>query len=570
LLEDMSEPVPPLPEKGSEAAQRILGELDRIIDKGLSDSSDRQRSLLRYLVTEEVEGRGDRLKAYSIATDVFGRSADFDAQQDSIVRVEIGRLRKSLELYYATAGRLDPMRISVEKGQYRPSFEMREPFVKAGPVKASPVKASGGGRRWLTIVVGVAVFFAGVALWATRSARETEQRTSPRIAIAPFSFAADRPGQDYIGAGLRAELVSTLSEFQWLSVFPITRSVDLVAGEKPTNWRVDFLVRANVQISGDTVTVAPVLLDGATGAVRWSRRYEAPFRADAVNALQHDIATRIAADVGQPFGVVADLELTRASLDEFHGDEAFRCSLRALQFWSTYRREDYAPAEECASRLGGAASADSNMQAVLALLKLDGARYGFDAAPRETLLAQADELGSLAYRRSPRASLPRAAHYSSALCSGDMSTFRVIAGAAVRDSPNNPAVLLDVGAKMALGAGDWTEGLDLVARARNLTSNVPNWFDIAETVDALKRHREISMKTIHFAALETDHPLLLLVDLAVQVEQKQPEAASVTSARLSQLGYDGEAKRMALLDNQCWSKPVKDALKSFLVEAKTR
>jgi adenylate cyclase len=93
----------------------LLESLATVLENGLATASDRQRRLIQYLVTEELEGRGDRLKAISIATDVLGRSADFNPQTDSIVRVEMGRIRQTLELYYATLGQNDPVQIKFEK-----------------------------------------------------------------------------------------------------------------------------------------------------------------------------------------------------------------------------------------------------------------------------------------------------------------------------------------------------------------------------------------------------------------------------------------------------------------------
>jgi hypothetical protein len=92
------------PETENERKMQALDSLARVLKNGLATASDRQRRLIQYLATEELEGRGDRLKAVSIATDVLGRSVDFDPQTDSIVRVEMGRMRKALNLYYATHG----------------------------------------------------------------------------------------------------------------------------------------------------------------------------------------------------------------------------------------------------------------------------------------------------------------------------------------------------------------------------------------------------------------------------------------------------------------------------------
>jgi hypothetical protein len=60
--------------------------------------------LFDYIVRKYVEGETGNLKEYSIALDAFGRPVDFDPKLDSIVRVEVHRLRKKLKQYYATEG----------------------------------------------------------------------------------------------------------------------------------------------------------------------------------------------------------------------------------------------------------------------------------------------------------------------------------------------------------------------------------------------------------------------------------------------------------------------------------
>lgn len=70
-----------------------------------------------------MAGRGDRLKAYSIAIAALGKQAEFDPSADPIVRVEASRLRRCLNDYYLSDGQNDPMRITIPKGSYRPVFK---------------------------------------------------------------------------------------------------------------------------------------------------------------------------------------------------------------------------------------------------------------------------------------------------------------------------------------------------------------------------------------------------------------------------------------------------------------
>src|SRR5215213_9143319 len=86
-------------------------------------SPDTTRAQLeRYVVEETLEGRGERIKAYAIGVEVFERDETFDPQNEPVVRIEAGRLRRGLEHYYLTAGRTDPVLIEIPKGGYVPRF----------------------------------------------------------------------------------------------------------------------------------------------------------------------------------------------------------------------------------------------------------------------------------------------------------------------------------------------------------------------------------------------------------------------------------------------------------------
>ena len=92
------------------------------------DATGREHRFLSYVVEETLAGRGDRIKAYSIAVEVFGRDVSFDPQTDPIVRIEAGHLRRALERYYLTAGQADPILITIPKGGYVPTFSLRSPL----------------------------------------------------------------------------------------------------------------------------------------------------------------------------------------------------------------------------------------------------------------------------------------------------------------------------------------------------------------------------------------------------------------------------------------------------------
>ncbi|MGQ3291358.1 MAG: adenylate cyclase [Shinella sp.] len=101
------------------------GQLARIQKNAALDATHRERRLLEYVVEETLSGRGNRIKAYTIALEVFGRSDTFDPQADPIVRIAASHLRRALERYYLTSGKADPIVIDIPKGSYVPSFSIR-------------------------------------------------------------------------------------------------------------------------------------------------------------------------------------------------------------------------------------------------------------------------------------------------------------------------------------------------------------------------------------------------------------------------------------------------------------
>ena len=103
----------------------VRSQLVRILTSSDFETTERGRKFLAYVVEETLGRRADRIKAYSIATEVFGRDASFDSHSDPIVRIEAGHLRRALDRYYLTDGKADPIVITIPKGHYVPVFSER-------------------------------------------------------------------------------------------------------------------------------------------------------------------------------------------------------------------------------------------------------------------------------------------------------------------------------------------------------------------------------------------------------------------------------------------------------------
>src|ERR1700740_3675341 len=106
--------------------EAIQSEVERILASEKFARSKRLRSLLRFTVSQTLQGNADTLKEYVIGTEVLKKPDSYDPRSDSLVRVLASRLRVKLKEYYRDGGEDDPLVIEFPKGKYVPRFQRRE------------------------------------------------------------------------------------------------------------------------------------------------------------------------------------------------------------------------------------------------------------------------------------------------------------------------------------------------------------------------------------------------------------------------------------------------------------
>ena len=164
----------------TERAQ-FQAEIEKLVASHALHGSESLCKLLRYLGKQALEHPGTAVKEYQIATEVFGRQADFDPQLDSMVRVQAGRLRTKLAEYYNTEGSTDRIVVELPKGSYAVAFHERANAAVAhgngsgtGTWANDPVEPASDAavRRYLVPILSVALVAAlmaiGWLLWTHR------------------------------------------------------------------------------------------------------------------------------------------------------------------------------------------------------------------------------------------------------------------------------------------------------------------------------------------------------------------------------------------------------------------
>ncbi len=177
--------------------ERNFRQIDKLAASQALHGSESLCRLLRYLAKHTQDYPGTPLKEYQIATEVFGRPADFDPQVDSTIRVQAGRLRTKLSEYYGSAGSEDATVVELPKGSYLLAFHHRTASGLKGPVASgqhadyddSDLRRTARNRLVAIIAMAVlliASLFVIAAMMANRKPLETTHASD--IAPAPAAF----------------------------------------------------------------------------------------------------------------------------------------------------------------------------------------------------------------------------------------------------------------------------------------------------------------------------------------------------------------------------------------------
>ncbi len=111
-------------------------EADRVIEDVVFQRAPIQTRLLKFLVEKTLNSPAPPTQ-YEIAVYGLGKDEDYDLESDSYPRVQISRLRRRIENYYARNQAQDGLRLKLEAGSYRLTLEAAEPHEQA-PLTEEP------------------------------------------------------------------------------------------------------------------------------------------------------------------------------------------------------------------------------------------------------------------------------------------------------------------------------------------------------------------------------------------------------------------------------------------------
>ena len=573
-------------------AAEIREQLERILGSQCFEQAGRSSKFLRFSADQTLAGVGDRLKGYTIAVEVFGRPADFDAQNDPLVRVEAGRLRRRLAEYYAGEGKSDRLRVDLPRGgyavvwSYAPAAEppvrlASAPDPTAAPGATPPKRR----RRRLRALVIAALLVALSALVVVQQLRLSSAKRDfptladavarsgkPPIVVVPFEDLSAQPELRGLADALTEETLLSLNEPELFAVATEPGAGARGAGGSrvviPVNVPAAYLLNGSVRDGVDGVRITVRVMATSTGTQLWNIAYDEPNGIKRSAADQERVSEKIAG-VAEPYGPIFDAELERV---QRLPDDVLSTRDCMLKYYDYRRRLDavsHESAFKCFERTSKMPNAQATAWAGLALLLADRHAYGYGASPTNgaAALDRGREAARTALDIDGDNVLANLALAQVQFFSGE--DFRRTGERALALRPNRPQTLAVLGT-LYVFAGDTKRGLPMVDRSIEVTAKPPGWIYATRALAELRAQRFAEAVA---AALKIDAPNWPLGELIVAASAAlagRADLAERARGRLLNLDPRAEDTLPALLERWRVDPMVRDELARGLAVAAAR
>ena len=498
------------------SAREIYDQVDRICQSKELSTKKQLCRLFRYLVEETLNGRGENLKGYTIAVELFKKESTFDTVQDPLVRIHAGRLRRMLKMYYLDTGKKDPIRIEIPKGNYVPVF-LPNSFYSDKPDTAP-----------------------------------TEQNNlpfEPVIAIQAFKNMTGDPDKDYFALGFSEELSVELTKFEDLIVYnglesPEKQKSSLEMMESAGKSGIRFIIEGSVNLDSTHVKVLVKLSDVFKRKHIWAERYIRDLSVTNLIDIQENIVHEIAAELGSEYGII----LQQLSIESKRKKPEILDTYNAILKFYYYEANHTAEAALDASKaLEDAISKEPGSAIATAMLaSLHATRYNMDMPNAKESYKNMEILAEKALKLDPHSLTVRVIYTYKCFTCNDRERFFKEADKCLSMRTNSPMRLGSVGFYLSL-FGDWERGKSILDRVLDKKVRYPLYYHGATM---LYHYRKQEYHKALVEARKYDVPSLFwgpMLRVAVLGQLNRINDARANIDHLKQLKPDFEKKAHYLI-----------------------
>ena len=342
----------------------IVETLDAILSHKIFSASPKAQDFLRYVITETIAGRADKLTGAKIAQDVYGKDSDFNSIQDSVVRVTARRVRYMLQDYYSQCPTEPKVKISIPKGKYRPHFEYLESQIEQKPTEIKNTETTSKSKKaklfWALGLLAALLFVTAIGslslkIKANSTADKSEIASYPSVAIVPFTNQTDNDAYNFLEKGLQKQMTEDLSRFVLIRPIAYDGSYESLHAEKPPVY--DYAVTGVMLGVEPEIDVYIKLIDlNKTDVVFEDRVRRAPGQSQYYDAL-FNMVTELSGNIAGFEGVIVKDSLNSiqdkiaAGTDALSDLTAFECHSLIETLLTTPSPELYKTTYNCTKTL---------------------------------------------------------------------------------------------------------------------------------------------------------------------------------------------------------------------------
>lgn len=284
----------------------IKTEAERVLSDVIFLRSPIQSRLLKYLVERSCDSR-PAPSQYEVAVDGLGRDPDYDLASDSYPRVQISRLRRNLDDYYARNLPHSGLRIAINASSYKLDLvpvkgghkAEQEPIIKETPGSRLLKK------RWPLAAFGLAAAAILGLFFFLRPDSDTQIAGSTKMPVVALSV---NPGADAAPSGTMtpaSQLAKQVAEIQ-LTNSLVSNYGGLGFDDRPADY--NLTIRSALDSRENDVAFLsltdPEMSNLYSNSIPYRQENRGEFIAELEATLVHLTA---------PNGVIAKEELAQAS-----------------------------------------------------------------------------------------------------------------------------------------------------------------------------------------------------------------------------------------------------------------
>ena len=420
---------------------------------GCLGKSQRQQVLFRYLLDKSLSGQHLSVSQYSIAFDVMQRDETFDANIDSIVRVEMHRLRSNLKKFNAQSKHF---KIDIASGQYLVKVTELNEMSPSSMIAKS--KGTHIGAYAKTILGASIIFIAGFNLANAidlKKSRVIQACSSVLPNISTENFGQSSGTQELIDGIIKG----TLSQHTHLNVMPYTHGC-LKRGAP------SFTINYKLIENAENKKVAIKVKQNSSDKII---RYEM-ITFDQSDSEQTELSKaniiRFINETAKTYGLISRTALTETWSDE-GSFQNFQCLVSLYDYFATEDQEAYDYTQSCLLKAHESGNAPLDISGALAANYIEQARGFRDGEESDPLLRAKEILDAHKNDWVNSIELITAKlHYELEREDYNIDRLRDILGVAEARYSSNPQALATLTAYMGYSLGNWEKAQTLSSRLK--------------------------------------------------------------------------------------------------------